>query len=189
MKKQISPLVLAPVIVLVMLALSLMSGTPASAKRNDTLYGTNAVISTALTVPTVTATTVNATTLNATTYAATAIGASRVVASQYVALTSATAIVALSTGSAVPITSGYVVVASSGGAVTLESNPQIAAGVAGQLLIIQGSSDTNIPTLADGNGLSLTAAMALGVGDTITLIYSPAIAGGGAWVEIARANN
>lgn len=186
-KRKINPVALALFLAVALTIMSLVA--PVEAKKNNVVYGDAAFITGAITAGSMAVTTLTPTTANITTANITNANVTKVVASQYVAVTSATAIVALSTGTTVPITKGYVVVASSGGAVTLESNPQIAAGVTGQLLTIQGSSDTNVPTLADGNGLVLTGAMALGAGDTITLIYSPAIAGGGAWVEIARANN
>jgi hypothetical protein len=49
----------------------------------------------------------------------------------------------------------------SGGAVDITANPQIAAGSPGQLLIIEGESDTNTLTLEDGNGLHLHGGKAI----------------------------
>jgi hypothetical protein len=73
-------------------------------------------------------------------------------------------------------------------ATDISANPQIVAGVDGQVIIIVGSSDTNTLKLDDGNGLQLAggAACTLGVGDTITLIYMSAL---GVWLELSRSDN
>jgi hypothetical protein len=168
------------------LVMGLFAAAPVSAKNIHDAYGRNAYYTGTVTAGSITIGTVTTGAVAIGTTTAGTINTSRINASQYVAVTSATAIVALSTPTAVPITSGYVVVASSGGAVILESDPQLAAGVSGQLVIIQGSSDTNTVGLADSNGLYLAGAATLGANDTITLIYSPAASG---WVEIARSGN
>lgn len=79
---------------------------------------------------------------------------------------------------------GIVTVGGLGGAVTLTSNPNIIAGIAGQILILEGTSDTNTLTLTNGNGVKLSGAITLGIRDTLTLIYN-----GTYFLEIARSNN
>jgi hypothetical protein len=79
----------------------------------------------------------------------------------------------------------HVVVQGSTGAVDLSSTPTIAAGTAGQTVIIEGSHGTNTVTLNDddsvaGTTLELsTASRELGNQDTISLMYS-----GSAWIEL-----
>lgn len=73
-------------------------------------------------------------------------------------------------------------VASSGGAVPVTANPQISAGVkVGQELILRGTSNTNYITLADGNGLSLSASINLDLNDALYLAWD-----GSVWFEISR---
>ena len=81
----------------------------------------------------------------------------------------------------------------SGGAVTVTATPNIADGIDGQILILQGISDTNLLTLQDaGNlansGLQLSGGIdfTLGQGDTINLIYD---AGDDTWYEVSRSDN
>jgi hypothetical protein len=80
------------------------------------------------------------------------------------------------------------VVVSSGGAVTLSSNPQISTttAIVGEIIKINGSSDTNTITLVDGNGLKLNgdAPMTLGLDDVICLEYMSS----GYWRENYRSN-
>ena len=71
-----------------------------------------------------------------------------------------------------------------GGAVTLTSNPSIADGINGQLLVLRGSSATDTITLTDGNGMLLAGDVTLGLNDTITLYYDGLITND--WVELAR---
>lgn len=82
----------------------------------------------------------------------------------------------------------YSVVVSTGGAVTLSSNPQIAAGTyAGQILKIRGTSDTNTITLIDGNGVDLdfaTTTFTMGLNDNISLMWN-----GSVWYEESRKLN
>jgi len=72
------------------------------------------------------------------------------------------------------------------GATDISANPQIADGKNGQKITIIGSSDSNTLTLDDGTGLALTGQSVLGLGDSITLVYSSGL---DLWVEISRSNN
>lgn len=76
---------------------------------------------------------------------------------------------------------------SGGGAVTLTSNPSIAAGINGQLLVLRGNSATDIITLTDGNGMQLNGSITLGLNDTITLYYDGVVTND--WIEMSRSDN
>lgn len=78
-------------------------------------------------------------------------------------------------------------VAGSGGAVTLTSNPQIATGAAGTIIIVRGTSDTNTLTIIDGNGVKLNGNVncTLGVDDFIAFTATDT----GFWCELFRSNN
>ena len=75
-----------------------------------------------------------------------------------------------------------------GNAIDLSSNPQISAGVAGQILYLVGEDDTNTVTIDDGNGVQTAAAAshALGDGDVLTLYYDDDAS---VWREISFSNN
>jgi hypothetical protein len=76
--------------------------------------------------------------------------------------------------------------------VTLTSTPTLANGADGQVLIIQGTDDTNTVTVQDegtlaGSNLELGAATrTLGKGDLLVLTFDST---DGAWYEISFANN
>jgi hypothetical protein len=76
----------------------------------------------------------------------------------------------------------------SGGACDISANPQIADGADGQIIRLQGDSDTNTVTFEDGTGLALAGAAAFvaGKGDILCLTYD---AGDDVWYEISRSNN
>lgn len=71
-------------------------------------------------------------------------------------------------------------------AVDITANPQIVAGVDGQIIVITGRSDVNTLTLDDGTGLALSAQWVGGLWDSITLIYSSYSS---IWIELCRSNN
>jgi len=71
-----------------------------------------------------------------------------------------------------------------GGAVTLTSNPSIANGINGQILVLRGSSATDTITITDGNGVLLAGTITLGLDDTVTLYFDGLV--NNKWVEIAR---
>ncbi|MEK7524651.1 MAG: hypothetical protein AAB588_06535 [Patescibacteria group bacterium] len=93
---------------------------------------------------------------------------------------------------AIAITRSYIRVCGSNNgtscnvAVTLANNPAVTEGVlGGQVLIIEGTDDTNTVTVNDGVNTQLGAASrALGQNDTLTLIYN-----GADWLEVAFVNN
>ena len=78
----------------------------------------------------------------------------------------------------------WVRISGSGGSVDLTSDPQMTAGVQGQIQTVQCTS--NGVTLDDGTGLDLSAqgTFAMGSGAIITFVYTTA--GAGQWVEIYR---
>jgi len=76
----------------------------------------------------------------------------------------------------------YQFVESSGGAVTVTANPQVQAGsIVGQELILEGTSDTDYPTLNDGTGLALNGSVDLKNEKKIYLVWN-----GAKWSEISR---
>lgn len=89
----------------------------------------------------------------------------------------------------------YIVVQSSGGAVTLTSTPNISTATAegGDVMYIQGDSDTNTVTLQDeGNltdsGLEFAGSVnrTLGAGDTLHMIFD---SGTSVWREVSYSDN
>ncbi len=76
----------------------------------------------------------------------------------------------------------------SGGAVDVTANPQIAAGVDGQVIRLQGDNDTNTVKFDDGTGLSLNGgtSFTMGKGDILQLTYDT---GDALWYEISRSDN
>lgn len=80
-------------------------------------------------------------------------------------------------------------VVGNGGAVTLSAAPSVSDGSAdGQYCIIQGTHDTNTVTINDNTNVQLAggAAVALGKGDTLTLIWD---SGDSDWYETSRSDN
>ena len=70
-----------------------------------------------------------------------------------------------------------------GGAIDITANPQIAAGTAGQLLILEGRSDTNTVQLDNGNGMHIHGRAIMGNHDVITLRYDGV---NSEWTEVSR---
>ena len=99
----------------------------------------------------------------------------------------------LAAGDDIELTGKIVRVTGNGGAVTLTSTPTIEAGEEdGQIVIIQGTDNTNTVTLQDksslaGTTLALDAQVdaTLGQGDTLMLMWD---AGDSLYYEISRAN-
>jgi hypothetical protein len=79
-------------------------------------------------------------------------------------------------------------VAGSGGAVDISANPQIADGIDGQIIMIQGTSDVNTVQFDDGTGLALSGGVSftMGQGDILQLMYD---SGDDIWYEISRSDN
>lgn len=81
-------------------------------------------------------------------------------------------------------TSPHMRVQGSGGAITITANPQIVAGIDGQLLLLEGGSDTNTVTINDGTGLHLHGGpYTFGNHDYIMFSYE---GGPSEWQEIFR---
>jgi len=103
---------------------------------------------------------------------------------------SATQSIAAGTGvSAAMLVNKIIRIEGSGGAVDISADPQIADGVDGQVIILQGTSDTNTVKFDDGTGLALSGGVSftMGVGDTLQLMY--AVGTPGIWYEISRSDN
>jgi len=71
----------------------------------------------------------------------------------------------------------------SGGPVEISASPQIAAGEDGQILILEGDSDTNTVTINNGNGVHLHSKAVMQNEDVLILYYSSSA---GEWEEITR---
>lgn len=71
-----------------------------------------------------------------------------------------------------------------GGAVTLTSNPQIAPGINGQVIILKGGHATDTVRFDDGNGLILNSDMVLDKDVTLTLYYDGVQTN--KWIELSR---
>lgn len=70
-------------------------------------------------------------------------------------------------------------------AVTLNATTSITDGYfPGQLLIIEGTSDTNTVTINDNTNTKMAGNVTLGVNDTISFIWNTSD-----WVELMRSNN
>ncbi|NIN36632.1 MAG: hypothetical protein GTO60_16675 [Gammaproteobacteria bacterium] len=90
----------------------------------------------------------------------------------------------LSTFSQVTPDRSYLRVLGDSPLVELGTDPQIAYGIDGQQITIQGSSDTNRICLIDGRGLHLHGGeIILGLYDAITLIFNQAT---NLWIEVSR---
>ena len=87
---------------------------------------------------------------------------------------------------AITVTKAIMKVKSNAGIVTL-SDPQVAYGTDGQLVVLKGLSNTDAITFIDGNGLSLTDGLSFTLGnkDTLTLIYD---SGDSEWIEVSRSD-
>ena len=74
-----------------------------------------------------------------------------------------------------------------GGSVTLTSNPSIAPGINGQILVLRGSHATDTIVLTDNNGMKLAGNRTLALNDTLTLYYDGTVTN--SRIEIARSTN
>ena len=90
---------------------------------------------------------------------------------------------AITAAGGITVTKAIMRVAGDSGAIDITANPQIAAGTDGQVVIIQGTHDTNTVTLDDGTGLALSAQCVLAAQDNITLMYD---SGDSEWIETSR---
>ena len=87
-------------------------------------------------------------------------------------------------GGTITATNQWMVVMGTPGSITLDTIVSITPGeVAGQLLILSGTSDTNTVTIIDGSGVSLNGDAILGEIDCLALVWD---ATAETWVEIWR---
>lgn len=70
-----------------------------------------------------------------------------------------------------------------GGPVNITANPQIAAGVSGQILVLEGRSDVNTVTINDNDGVHTHGRAVVGHEDIISFQYDAADA---EWSEVSR---
>ena len=79
----------------------------------------------------------------------------------------------------------YLKIETGGSDVTMDTAPQIGAGVVGQMLIIQSTDASNLIEFVDGLGMSLTdgVSFSLSNGDTMNLIFD-----GTTWIEVNRSD-
>jgi len=94
----------------------------------------------------------------------------------------------ITAGGGITITKAIQRIVGAGGAVDITADPQIVDGSDGQIVIIQGTSDTNLVKLDDGTGLALSGGVSftLGNNDIISLMYD---SGESEWIELYRSNN
>ena len=90
---------------------------------------------------------------------------------------------AITAAGGITVTNRIMRVAGSGGAIDITANPQIVAGTDGEIVIIQGTHDTNTVKLDDGTGLALNASITLAAQDNISLMYD---SGDSEWIETGR---
>lgn len=101
----------------------------------------------------------------------------------YIAIEPPSSDTAITAAGGITVTRKIMRVAGNGGAIDITADPQIVAGEDGQIVIIQGTHDTNTVTLDDGTGLALSAQCVLAAQDNITLMYD---SGDSEWIETSR---
>ena len=101
----------------------------------------------------------------------------------YIVIESPSGYTAITAADGITVTRKIMRVVGDGGAVDITADPQIADGVAGQIVIIQGIHDTSTLKLDNGAGLALSASITLAQYDSITLMYE---ADEDIWIEISR---
>jgi hypothetical protein len=77
----------------------------------------------------------------------------------------------------------YIRVAGNGAPVTLNATTPIAAGVAGQVVIIEGTDEAKAVSIPTGGNVKIDSPIVLGINDTVTLIYN-----GTNWVVVSVFN-
>lgn len=90
---------------------------------------------------------------------------------------------AITAAGGITVTNAIMRVAGDAGPIDITADPQIAAGTDGQMVIIQGTHDTNTVTLDNGTGLALSAQIILAAQDNISLMYDT---GDAEWIELSR---
>lgn len=91
--------------------------------------------------------------------------------------------------SAVSCANGIMRIVGDGGATLLDTDPAISDGLTdGQTCIIEGTSDTNTVTIADGNNIEFDGGVnfIMGIGDTLWIHWD---SGDSTWYEISRSDN
>jgi hypothetical protein len=88
---------------------------------------------------------------------------------------------AVTAGASIPVTDYIMHVEGDGAPVDITADPQIASGTTGQILIMEGKSDTNYITLNDDNGLHLHGRAVLKDDDMLLLYWN-----GTKWEEVTR---
>ncbi|GEM_PF-1764531 len=88
----------------------------------------------------------------------------------------------------ITVTKGIMRIQGNGGAIDITADPQVVAGQDGQLVVLQGDSNTNTVKLDNGTGLQLAGGVSftLGKGDIIEFTYD---SGDTLWYEIRRSDN
>jgi len=82
------------------------------------------------------------------------------------------------------VTATHMHIEGAGGPVNITANPQIAPGIQGDLVHIEGGSDTNTVQLNNGNGLHLhNGSYTIGAHDSILMMYGT---DGNTWEEMSR---
>ncbi len=101
---------------------------------------------------------------------------------------SSTTSTAITAGGGVTVTNTVMRISGSGGAVDITANPQVVAGIDGQVVMLIGTSDTNTVKFDDATGLQLAGAVSftMGIGDTLTLMYDGT---NSVWSELGRSDN
>ena len=97
------------------------------------------------------------------------------------------AVTSVETGATLVVVSAFMKIESAlDEAVTLGGDPLISGGLAGQVLVLQGTSDAKTVRLVSSGNVRLNGGIPLTLGDkdTITLIYD-----GATWVELSRSVN
>lgn len=95
---------------------------------------------------------------------------------------------AITAAGGITVTKPVMRIVGDGGPINITSDPQIVAGVDGQRVLLQGTSDVNTVTLDDGTGLALSGGVSFTIGqnDIIEFIYD---SGESLWIEIGRSDN
>jgi hypothetical protein len=85
-------------------------------------------------------------------------------------------------------TGSYIRVTGQGSNIDITADPQIAAGMPGQQVVLQGTADDRRVKIDDGNGVqtALDLSFSLGRYDTMMLIFDETTTN---WIEIYRSDN
>jgi len=94
----------------------------------------------------------------------------------------------LEVGATITFGSSYYMKIVGSGAINITADPQITAGSQGNIITLQGTSDSNSVLLENGTGVELSGGVSYTIGnnDVITLVYDSTKA---KWVETSRQKN